>query len=53
MKKVSTAVSKQSRNFSQPSLTTGLDLGGAQPMTNSNNMAESTVFLAVTPTIKS
>ena len=27
MKKVSTAVGKQSRNFSQPTLTIGLDLG--------------------------
>ena len=29
MKKVSTAVAKQSRNFSQPNLTIGLDLGVA------------------------
>jgi hypothetical protein len=27
MKKVSTAATKQSRNFSQPNLTVGLDLG--------------------------
>jgi Ethanolamine utilization protein EutJ (predicted chaperonin) len=27
MKKVSTAATKQSRNFSQPNLTIGLDLG--------------------------